>query len=78
MRCDTCDNGERRSAVRSRLAEKDGHNAIVLGVPVEECTACGHVWLTTETAVRLDELFNQLLLSGAELTQIQWNPAQPA
>ncbi len=32
--------------------------AIVLGVPVEECAACGQVWLTMETALRLDELFN--------------------
>ena len=42
-----------------RLAEKDEHTAIVRGVPVEECPACGQVWLTMETAVRLDGLVNQ-------------------
>ena len=78
MRCDVCDNGERRPAVRSRLAEKDGHTAIVLGVPVEECPACGQVWLTMETAVRLDELFNQLLVSGADVAQIHWDAVRAA
>ncbi|MGH3698340.1 MAG: YgiT-type zinc finger protein [Pseudonocardiaceae bacterium] len=45
MRCDHCDNGERRPARRARLAERDGRTALVLGVPVEVCPACGQVWL---------------------------------
>lgn len=78
MRCDNCDNGDRRPAIRSRLAERDGHTAIVLGVPVEECPACGQVWLSMDTAIRLDELFTQLLASGAETAQIHWNSPQAA
>jgi YgiT-type zinc finger domain-containing protein len=78
VNCDECDNAERQPAVRSRLAERDGHTAIVLGVPVEECPACGQVWLTMETAVRLDELFNQLLSSGAEMAQIHWDAVRAA
>jgi hypothetical protein len=29
----------------------------LLGVPVEECVACGQVWLTMDVAKRLDALF---------------------
>ena len=53
MRCDVCDNGERVPALRSRVTERDGRTALVLGVPVEECPACGQVWLTLEVAKQL-------------------------
>jgi YgiT-type zinc finger domain-containing protein len=78
MRCDNCDNGERRQARRARLAELDGRTALVFGVPVEVCPACGQVWLTMEVAKRLDTLFDRLLASGAESAQIHWEQAQAA
>lgn len=76
MRCDNCNNGERRGAHRARPAEKDGRTAVVLDVPVEECPSCGEIWLTMEVAVRLDALFNQLLASGAESSQMHWDQAE--
>lgn len=78
MRCDACDNGERVPATRSRVAERDGCTALVLGVPVEECPACGQIWLTSEVAGRLDVLFDQLLGSGAELAHAHWGAPQAA
>lgn len=78
MRCEHCNNGERHPARRARLAEKDGRTAVVLDVPVEECPSCGQVWLTMEVAVRLDALFNQLLASGAESSQMHWDQADAA
>lgn len=72
MRCENCENGERRPASRARLAERDGRTALVLGVPVEICPACGQVWLTMDVAKRLDTLFNRLLASGADSAQIHW------
>jgi len=78
MRCDVCDNGERVPARRSRVAERDGHTAVVLGVPVEICPACGQVWLTMEVAKRLDVLFDELLASGAELAQAHWDASRAA
>lgn len=78
MRCDYCDNGERRSARRARLAERDGRTALVLGVPVETCPACGQVWLTREVAKRLDILIDRLLASGAESAQVHWEQPQAA
>ncbi len=78
MRCEQCDNGERRPARRARMAERDGHTAVVLGVPVEECSACGEIWLSMDVAKRLDDLFNRLLASGAESSQIHWDQAQAA
>lgn len=78
MRCETCDNGERRPALRARVAERRGGTAVVLGVPVEECPSCGQIWLTMDTAVQLDAMFNRLLGSGAEVAQTHWEPAAAA
>ncbi|MDQ3152913.1 MAG: YgiT-type zinc finger protein, partial [Actinomycetota bacterium] len=72
MRCEECDNGERRRARRARLAEREGRTALVLGVPVEVCPSCGQVWLTMDVAKRLDALFDRLLASGAESAQVHW------
>ncbi|MGH3719857.1 MAG: YgiT-type zinc finger protein [Pseudonocardiaceae bacterium] len=78
MRCDYCDNGERCPTRRARLAERDGRTALVLGVPVEVCPACGQVWLTMEVAKRLDLLFDRLLASGAESAQVHGEQPQAA
>jgi YgiT-type zinc finger domain-containing protein len=77
-RCERCDQGERRPALRARLAERDGRTALVLNVPVEVCPACGQVWLTMPVAKRLDELFDRLLASGAESAQMHWDQAAAA
>lgn len=78
MRCEVCDNGERTQSLRSRITERDGRAAVVLGVPVEECPACGQIWLTMGVAKRLDALFDQLLASGAELAQAHWDTSRAA
>ena len=36
------------------------------------CGSCGQLWLTMDTAIRLDALFDRLLASGAELAQAHW------
>ena len=78
MRCEICDNGNRRPTKRVRVAEKNGSTAVVLGVPVEKCTSCGQVWLTMPTAIRLDELFDRLLAGGAEVAHAHWPAAAAA
>jgi YgiT-type zinc finger domain-containing protein len=78
MRCEHCDNGERRPERRARMAERDGRTAVVLDVPVEVCPSCGQVWLTMEVAKRLDAVFDQLLDSGAESSQIHWDQTEAA
>jgi hypothetical protein len=49
------------------VAERDGRVAVVLGVPMEECPACGDRWLDWETARRLDGLLNAMLASDVEV-----------
>jgi YgiT-type zinc finger domain-containing protein len=66
-RCETCDNGVRRAASRAQVAERDGRTAVVLGVPVEECEACGEVWLPMEVAKRLDAMFDAMLALDVEV-----------
>lgn len=78
MRCERCDNGDRRPERRARLAERDGRTAVVLDVPVETCPACGEVWIAMDVAKRLDALFDQLLSSGAETSQVRWGQHQAA
>jgi len=78
MRCQQCDNGDRRPERRARMAERHGRTAVVLDVPVELCPACGQVWLTMDVAKRLDVVFDQLLDSGAESSQIHWDQAEAA
>jgi YgiT-type zinc finger domain-containing protein len=62
-----CGNGRRRPALRARVAEKGGRTALVLGVPVEVCDSCGQVWMTTDVAKPLDELFTTMLASDVEV-----------
>lgn len=77
-RCERCDQGERRLEHRARLAERDGRTALVLGVPVEVCPACGQVWLRMQVARPLDRAFTRMLDSGAESAQMHWAVAEAA
>lgn len=61
MRCEVCDNGDRRPARRPYVDERAGRVAVVTDVPVEECSACGEVWFVEEVAHRLDELLTEML-----------------
>lgn len=67
MRCERCDQGERRPVTRAKLAERDGRVAVVLGVPMEECPACSDRWLAWDVARRLDVLLNEMLASDVEV-----------
>jgi hypothetical protein len=40
---------------------------VVLGVPVEECDACGQVWLSMDVAKRLDVIFTDILSLDIEV-----------
>ena len=44
MRCERCDQADRRPVKRARLAERDGRVAVVLEVPMQESPACGEGW----------------------------------
>ncbi|MDP9387036.1 MAG: YgiT-type zinc finger protein [Actinomycetota bacterium] len=67
MRCERCDQGERRPIKRAKLAERDGRVAVVLDVPMEECPACGDRWLDWDIAKRLDSLLTEMLASDIEV-----------
>lgn len=67
MRCERCDQGERRPVKRAKLAERDGKVAVVLDVPMEECRACGDRWLAWDVARRLDELLTEMLAGDVEV-----------
>jgi YgiT-type zinc finger domain-containing protein len=61
MRCGVCDNGERVPARRPYVEERDHRVAVVTAVPVEECPACGEVWIDEAVALRLDSLLTEML-----------------
>jgi len=41
--------------------ERDQRVAVVTAVPVEECPACGEVWIDEAVALRLDALLTEML-----------------
>ena len=61
MRCDTCNSGERRPGRKPYVAQKGSRVAVVTDVPVEECPACGEIWLDEQVALRLDTILNEML-----------------
>lgn len=67
MRCAVCDQGDRRSVRRAKLAERDRRVAVVLEVPMMECPACGARWLDWGTAGRLDHMLDEMLAGDADL-----------
>lgn len=67
MRCELCNQDERRPVRRAKLAERDGKVAVVLDVPMQECPACAERWLDWDVAQRLDELLNSMLAGDVEL-----------
>ena len=67
MRCERCDQGDRRPVQRAKLAERDHRVAVVLEVPMEECPACGDRWLRWDVAARLDEMLTEMLAGDIEV-----------
>lgn len=61
MRCEVCDNGDRRPARRPYVDERNGRVAVVTDIPVEECPACGEAWFAEQVALRVDELLTEML-----------------
>lgn len=61
MRCEVCNNGERRPAHKPYVDQKGSRVAVVTDVPVEECAACGEVWFDNEVALTLDALLRDML-----------------
>lgn len=75
MICERCGQGERARVARAKLAERDGKVAVVLGVPMEECPACGERWLSFETARRLDDVLRTMLAGDSEVTTTHFTDA---
>ena len=65
--CESCGSSHRRKVHTPQVAERDGRVALVLGVPAEECTACGTIWLDERTAEKLTVIFREMLVSPVEL-----------
>lgn len=69
MRCEICENGDRRPGRRPYVDTRDGRVAVVTDVPVSECPACGEVWFAEKVAVRLAEVLTGML--AGELVAIR-------
>lgn len=73
MECETCNQAERLPVRRAKMAERDGHVAVVTGVPMEECPSCGMRWLTFDVAEALDGILRRLIASGAATATGHWD-----
>jgi YgiT-type zinc finger domain-containing protein len=79
MGCERCNQGDRVAVRRAKTAERDGRVAVVLGVPMEECPACGDRWLTRDVAARLDTMLGAMLSGDVEVVTRHFDePARPA
>ncbi len=78
MRCERCDQGDRTSVRRAKIAERDGRVAVVLEVPMDECPACGERWLAWDVAARLDEILTAMLESDVEVATRHFDDARTA
>jgi len=78
MRCERCDQGDRRPVQRAKLAERDHRVAVVLDVPMEECPACGDRWLRWDVAARLDEMLTEMLVGDIEVATRHFSPRTEA
>lgn len=78
MRCEHRDHAERVGVRRAKMAERDGHVAVVTGVPMEECPACGQRWMTLAVAESLDAILRRLIASGAETATAHWDELAPS
>lgn len=78
MRCERCEQGERRPIHAAKLAERDGKVAVVLEVPMEECEACGERWLEWGVAGRLDELLTSMLAGDVEVATRHFGSGEPS
>lgn len=63
--CDACGGDDRSRAQRAKTAERHGRVAVVAGVPMEECPACGSRWFDVHTAEALDGILRTILGDGA-------------
>lgn len=52
---------------RAKIAERAGRVAVVLGIPMEECAACGERYVDWEIARRLDDVFTLMLAGDVEI-----------
>ena len=75
MRCSSCNSGIRVDVRRAKLTERDGHAAVVLGVPMQECPMCGTRYLTDEVAERLMVISDDLLRRPEQVSSVHWDDA---
>jgi YgiT-type zinc finger domain-containing protein len=66
MRCQRCDQRDRRPVRRAKLAERDAKVTLVLDVPMQECPACGERRQDWDISRRLEELLTAML-TGVEV-----------
>ena len=59
------------------MVERNGRVAVVTGVPMEECPACGERWLTMVVAEALDTMLRRLIDSGADTATAHWDELAP-
>ena len=78
MRCERCDQADRQPVRRAKVAERDGRVAVVLGVPMEECPACGERWLTWEVTTALAELLTAMLTLDVEVATRHFDQGVPS
>ncbi len=61
MTCNRCGEGVRVPTTRPYVDDRDGHIAVVTGVPVTAWESCGETWLNEDDAIALDAMLTDIL-----------------
>jgi YgiT-type zinc finger domain-containing protein len=67
MRCTTCKNGTTKPGLTTYVADRDGHVAVIRGVPADICEQCGETYFDEKTAQSLYEQAERILAHGSEV-----------
>lgn len=67
MRCFVCGSGAVEPGHVAYMVERDGHVAVIRGVPAEVCGQCGEEVFAAETAQAVYDQAEHILANGSEV-----------
>ncbi|HHV15321.1 MAG TPA: type II toxin-antitoxin system MqsA family antitoxin [Gelria sp.] len=72
MNCIMCKSKLDKSRV-NHIVDKMGRIVIIKNVPANVCGQCGEYYVDNDTAMRLEEIIQELLTNKAEILVVNYN-----
>ena len=75
MKCAMCRHGETENGTTTMTLEREGVTLVVKAVPAQVCSTCGEVYVAEAGAMRLFQMAEEAVRSGAEVEVIRYRAA---